>query len=253
MMCLMFLASFSAFASGGAEEETVQLGKEIMPKDTTKQRRLKNHLIAPKGEWQCGLSVMYADFSSADTEFMLVLQGLDARASMLRLSPEAAYTFADNHSVGVKFQYVNMNGMIDSATADIMGNLSLSVGSLNAFSRSLTASVFQRTYVGLDDRGRVGIFWDYILGVTRSRTQFDSGEPSDAYSVNKKIHLGFAPGIVYFPMNNVSVQASISLADLAYCNVSAYEGGELVGTRNTFKALASLNVLGLSFGLTVHF
>ena len=78
MMCLMFLASFSAFASGGAEEETVQLGKEIMPKDTTKQRRLKNHLIAPKGEWQCGLSVMYADFSSADTEFMLVLQGLDA-------------------------------------------------------------------------------------------------------------------------------------------------------------------------------
>ena len=78
-------------------------------------------------------------------------------------------------------------------------------------------------------------------------------DQSDAYSINKKIHLGFAPGIVYFPMNNVSVQASISLADLAYSNTSAYQDGNIVGTRNTFKALASLNILGLSFGLTVHF
>ena len=253
MMCLMILASSTAFASGGGEGEIIVLGKEIMPKDSTKHTRLKNHLIAPKGEWQCGLSVMYADFSSADTEFMLMLQGLDASASIFRLSPEAAYTFADNHAVGFKFQYVNMNGMVDSATADLLGNLSLSVGNLNAYSRALTASVFQRTYVGLDDRGRVGIFWDYILGVTRSRTQFSTSDQSDAYSINQKIHLGFAPGIVYFPMNNVSVQASVSLADLAYSNTSAYQNGNVVGTRNTFKALASLNILGLSFGLTVHF
>lgn len=253
MVCLMILASYSAYAYGSEDAETVVLGKEMMHKDTTKQRRLKNHLIAPKGEWQCGLSVMYADFSSADTEFMLMLQGLNASASMLRLAPEAAYTFKDNHAIGAKFQYTNMNGMIDSATADLLGNLSLTVGNISASSRSMTASVFQRTYVGLDNRGRVGVFWDYILGVTRSQTQFAAGEPSDAYTVNKKIHLGFAPGIVYFPMNNVSVQASISLADLAYCNVSAYQDGEIVGTRDTFKALASLNLLGLSFGVTVHF
>lgn len=246
-------ACVSAFAqSDGKERETIVLGGEIAPKDTSKVRRFKNHLIAPKGEWQCGLSVMYADFSSNNSEFMLLLQGVDANASMLRLAPEGAYTFADNHAVGARFQYTNINGMVDSATADLLGNLSMDVSGLNAQSRSMGGSVFQRTYVGLDRYGRVGIFWDYVLGYTRSKTQFYTGEASSAYSLNNKISLNFAPGIVYFPMNNVSIQVCISLAGLSYTNVKAYDGGQVAGSRQAWKAHASLSVLDLSFGLTVH-
>lgn len=245
-------AAATAYAQDTDAGGTIVLGKEIAPKDTTVQKRFKNHLIAPKGEWQCGISVMYADFSSADTEYMLLLNGVGADASMLRLAPEAAYTFADNHAIGAKFQYTNVNGMVDTATADLLGNFEITLENLHANTMSMGASVFQRTYVGLDNHGRVGIIMDYILGVTRSKSQFFTGDTSDAYSLTKKIHLGFAPGIVYFPMNNVSIQASISLADLSYSNISAYDGGEVVGTRHAWKALASLNLLGLSFGLTVH-
>lgn len=246
-------ASASAlFAQSEGESGTIVLGKEIMPKDTTRQYRFTNHLIVPKGSWQCGISVMYADFSSDNTEYMLMLQGLNADASMLRLAPEAAYAYSDNHAVGAKFQYTNLNGMMDSATADLLGNFSMTLENISAVSRSMSASVFHRTYVGLDNHGRVGIFWDYILGVSRTRTQFAVTEPSDAYSLTKKIHLAFAPGIVYFPMNNVSVQVGISLADLSYSNVAAYQDGQLVGERHAWKALASLNLLGLNFGLTVH-
>ncbi len=248
----MILAAFTSYAQS-EDMNTISLGEEIMPKDTTKQRRFKNRLIAPKGEWQCGLSVMYADFSSEDSDYMLVLQGIDASASMLRLAPEAAYTFADNHALGLRFQYSNVNGLVDTATADLLGNLSLSVDNLHAISRSFSASVFQRTYVGLDTYGRVGIFWDYILGVSRTRSQFYSGDASSAYSLKKKIHLGFAPGIVYFPMNNVSVQASLCLADLSYSNMTAYNDGNVVGVRNAWKAQASLNILDITLGLTVHF
>lgn len=246
-------ASASAlFAQSEGESGTIVLGKEIMPKDTTRQYRFTNHLIVPKGSWQCGISVMYADFSSDNTEYMLMLQGLNADASMLRLAPEAAYAYSDNHAVGAKFQYTNLNGMMDSATADLLGNFSMTLENISAVSRSMSASVFHRTYVGLDNHGRVGIFWDYILGVSRTRTQFAVTEPSDAYSLTKKIHLAFAPGIVYFPMNNVSVQVGISLADLSYSNVAAYQDGQLVGERHAWKALASLNLIGLNFGLTVH-
>ena len=252
VICLM-LASVPAFANTVAENVRPVLGKEIAPKDTTKQKRLRNHLIAPKGEWQCGLSVMYADFSTSDTEFMLLLQGVNASASMLRLAPEAAYTFADNHAVGLRIQYTNLSGGLDTATADLLGNLTMSIGDVNALSQSFTASVFQRTYVGLDNKGRVGIFWDYILGVTRTKTQMVTGDPSQTYSLKKKVHLGFAPGVVYFPMNNVSVQASISLADVSYGNITAYEEGQISGQRNTVKASAGIDLLGLNFGLTVHF
>lgn len=243
---------FSISGIAGNEKDRIVLGTEITPKDTTKEYRFKNRLIAPKGEWQCGISVMYADFSSADSDYMLLLQGVDASASMLRIAPEASYTFADNHAVGVRLQYTNLNGVVDAATADLLGNFSFTVENVEAYSRSMSGSVFQRTYVGLDRYGRVGLFWDYVLGYTRTKSQYLIGQDSSTFSIKNKIHLGFSPGIVYFPMNNVSIHASISLADISYTAVSAYEAGAIVGKRQAWKAQASLNVLNLNFGLTIH-
>lgn len=253
LFCLFILSAVSVSANpGSGDGDRIVLGKELTPKDTTEIRRFRNHLIAPKGEWQCGLSVMYADFSSANSEYMLLLQGLDANASMLRLSPAAAYTFADNHSIGARFQYTNVSGIVDTATADLLGNFNMTLEDISAYSRSMSGSVFQRTYIGLDKNGRIGIFWDYILGYARTKTQFMVGEGNPAFSINNKIYLGFSPGIVYFPMNNVSVHASISLADLSYSMISAYEADGLVGTRQAWRAQASLNILNINFGLTVH-
>ena len=249
----MIFAAAVTSSARTTDANTLVLGDEIVPKDTSSVTRFKNHLIAPKGEWQCGLSVMYADFSSDDSDYMLLLQGVDANASIFHLAPEAAYTFKENHALGVRFQYTNVNGTVDTATADLLGNLSMSVEDLNAFSRSLSASVFQRTYVGLDGQGRIGIFWDYVLGISRTVSQFYTGESSSAYSIKKQIHLGFSPGIVYFPMNNVSVQAGICLADLSYNTMAAYNEGSMIGVRDAWKAQVSLNILDICFGLTVHF
>ena len=245
MNCLLMAAVLPSYGQNDV------LGSEIMPKDTTKQHRFTNRLIAPKGGWQCGLSVMYADFNSADSDYMLMLQGLNARASMLKISPEAAYTFKPNHAVGVKFNYVKAGGMLDSATADLLGNMSLSVENLSATSVSMGGSVFQRTYVGIDKLGRFGIFWDYILGYARSTTQFDTAGDS-SYTVKEKGYIAFAPGIVYFPMNNVSIQANISIADISYADTTAYQDGNAVGTHKGWSARAGINLLNLSFGLTIH-
>lgn len=247
-LILTSIPSFGQSVIAGAESGV--LGSEITPKDTTKSRRFKNYLIAPKGEWQCGLSVMYADFDSDNTDYMLMLQGLTARASMLRIAPEAAYTYKNNHAIGMRFQYTKAGGMLDGLTADLLGNMNLPVQNIGASTLSMGASIFQRTYVGIDKRGRFGIFWDYVLGYNRSKTQMSSVEST--YSMKEKGYISFAPGVVYFPMNNISVQACISLAELSYNQVSAYENGIVTGTRTAWKAQASLNVLNLNFGLTIH-
>lgn len=253
-VCFMFVAAVPSIAqTDGSRNKELHLGSELVPKDTTGKVRFKNRLIAPKGEWQCGISVMYANFSTSDSEYMMLLQGVSANASMFRVAPQAAYTFANNHAVGVMFQYTNINGGVDTATADLLGNFEISVQDLNASSRGLSASVFQRTYWGLDKRGRVGIFWDYILGYTRKNVSFSSGGASAPYTITHKAHLGFAPGIVYYPMNNVSVQVCLCLADVSYNYVRAYEGKSVVGTRHAWKAQANINVLDLNFGLTIHF
>jgi hypothetical protein len=248
---LLVMAAVPSFGQSGNDGKSgVVLGSEIMPKDTTKARRFTNHLIAPKGGWQCGLTVMYADFNSENLDYMLVLQGLSAKASMFRIAPEAAYTFKDNHAIGLRFQYTKAGGVLDGLTADLLGNMELPVGNIGGTSLSMGANVFQRTYVGIDKRGRFGIFWDYILGYTRSKTQFSASEGT--YSLKEKGHLAFAPGVVYFPMNNLSIQACVSLAELSYNQVEAYESGVVTGTRAAWKAQANLNVLNLNFGLTIH-
>jgi hypothetical protein len=252
MACILVMSAVPALGQTDSGEETIVLGAEITPKDPAKQKRFTNRLIAPKGEWQCGMSVMYADFNSANSDYMLMLQGLDLRASMLKITPEAAYTFKNNHAVGVKFNYLKFGSMLDSATADLLGNMSLSVSDINAATNSMGGSVFQRTYIGIDKQGRFGIFWDYILGYTRAKTQFASGEASNSHTVKEKVYLAFSPGVIYFPMNNVSIHANISIADVSYATTKAYQNGNQVGMHKGWKAQAGLNLLNLSFGLAIH-
>ena len=252
MACILVMSAVPALGQTDSGEETIVLGAEITPKDPAKQKRFTNRLIAPKGEWQCGMSVMYADFNSANSDYMLMLQGLDLRASMLKITPEAAYTFKNNHAVGVKFNYLKFGGMLDLATADLLGNMSLSVSDINAATNSMGGSVFQRTYIGIDKQGRFGIFWDYILGYTRAKTQFASGEASNSHTVKEKVYLAFSPGVIYFPMNNVSIHANISIADVSYATTKAYQNGNQVGMHKGWKAQAGLNLLNLSFGLAIH-
>ena len=53
-------------------------------------------------------------------------------------------------------------------------------------------------------------------------------------------------------MNNVSIQVKLCLADLAYNNIKAFESNQVVGTRHAWKARASLNILDINLGLTIH-
>ena len=78
------------------------------------------------------------------------------------------------------------------------------------------------------------------------------GNPSSNYTTNDKFSLALSPGLVYFPMNNISVFLSLSLAEASYNYSRAYNEGVLTGARHKFKAQANVNLLSLNFGLAVH-
>ena len=233
--------------------QTIVLG-ESMRQDTTKysKRSLKSYVIVPKGEWQMGATIAYMDVSANDSEFMLILNDANTGASVLRLAPAVSYTYKDNQSVGFRFQYTSANCAVDAATLDLLGNFSAEVGDIHARTRSYGGHLYNRSYLGLDNRGRVGLFMDTSIGYTRSKTVAYMGDPSDSYAVNDKLSLNFSPGAVYFPMNNVSVHVALSLADLSYNRSVAYNDGEVSGTRNFFRAQTKLNLLAMNFGLSFH-
>lgn len=252
-VCLLTLAAVPASAqSSDGKSETLSLGDELVRRNPEKRRRITRRLIIPKGDWQTGLSVMYSDFNAANSDYMLLLEGMDAKASMFKISPEASIAVANNHALGVRFNYMRLAGGLDAASLDLLGNLSLSVGNVNAVSNSMGGSIYKRTYVGIDRQGRFGLFWDYILSYTRSKTQFSLSEDSASHTMKEKYSLAFAPGVIYFPMNNVSIHANISIVDLSHSITKAYVNDEFVGERDRRAANATLNVLNLCFGLAIH-
>lgn len=227
------------------------LGRRIQ-RDTTgiSKRSLRTHLIIPRHDWQIGMTASYVNLSADNSEYLLLLNNSNAYLSLARISVNGAYAYTDNHAVGVRLQYTNGNCSVDKATLDLLGNFSYDAGGIKAKTLSYSGSVFNRSYVGLDSRGRVGVFLDTGLGYTRSRSDINSS--SETYTVNNKVALTLSPGIVYFPMNTISVFAFISLADISYNNSKGYSGGEFTGERNFFRAQARLDLFSINFGLSVH-
>lgn len=255
-MLLMVLATVPSKAENKEKVKktrpTIVMGREIVKDSTKAARQLKTYVIIPKNEWQVGVQVAYSDISSNNSEYMLMLDGINASGSIFRITPIVGYSIKDNRSLGLRFQYTAANASIDKGTLDLLGNLSFDVNDIRAKSRTMGGQFYYRTYVGLDRRGRIGFFWDYVLGYSRTKTQFQFGSPTDAYSLSKKLSLGLAPGVVYFPMNNVSAHVSVGIADVSYNNVSAYQNGKVTGTRNYWKAQLKLNLLDINLGITIH-
>jgi len=250
----VFIVLAASFSLAAQETESngrkhIVLGERIQ-KDTTGRRSLKSYVIIPKGEVQIGASVAYADLSGDNSEFFLLLNDATAKASVLRLAPAVSYAYMDNQAIGARFQYTVAHCALDAATLDLLGNFDMTVNDLKASTRSYAGYVYNRSYVGLDNRGRVGIFIDAGVGYTWSQSIF--GNTPDCYSRAQKISLSMSPGFVYFPMNFVSCYASISLADVTYGMTKVYEAGEVIGSRNTLRAQAHLNLLALNFGIAIH-
>lgn len=230
---------------------TLVLGKRIA-RDTTgvSRRSLRTHLIVPKHDWQIGMAASYVNLSADNSEFLLLLDNSNAYLSLAKISLNGAYAYCDNHAVGIRLQYTNGSCAVDAATLDLLGNFSYDIKDIKAKTFSYSSSVFNRSYVGLDSRGRVGVFLDTGLGYTKSRS--DINMSAGTYTVNNKFSLSLSPGIVYFPMNTISVFAFISLADISYNNSKGYSNWTFTGERNFFRAQARLDLLSVSFGLSVH-
>lgn len=238
-------------ASVKKKKRPLVLGRRIQ-RDTTgiSRRSLRTHLIIPKHDWQIGMAASYVNLSADNSEYLLLLNNSNAYLSLARITVNGAYAYTDNHAVGVRVQYTNGNCTVDAATLDLLGNFSSDLKGIKAKTLSYSGGVFNRSYVGLDSRGRVGVFLDTGLGYTRSRS--DINYSSETYTVNNKIALSLSPGIVYFPMNTISVFAFISLADISYNKSKGYSGGELTGERSFFRAQARLDLFSINFGLSVH-
>ena len=236
--------------------QTIKLGEEMHSKrdSLNKKRGLSQHLIIPKGEWQLGAQISHVSMSSYNSEYMLLLKNINANGSMTKVAPFVAYSYRNNRSIGARFQYTSASGNIQEGDLDLLSDdLNFHVEDLRADMTSVQAAIYHRSYIGLDSKGRIGLFSDITLGYTSGKTKFIYNEDTkDAYTKTNQVKLSLHPGIVVFAMNNISPHVSMGIGGVSYNNTKYIKGDEIIGTRNFSKANFKLDILDISIGLSIH-
>ena len=261
----IFIASILLAVGATAQNDTgrdrqkrssIRLGAEIK-KDNLKKNRtraLSEHLIIPKGEWQLGAQISHVSLSSSNSEYMMLLKNVDANGSITKVAPFVAYSYHDNRSVGLKLQYTSAAGDVEKGDLDFLSDdLNFEIEDVHASMNSFQAAIYHRSYIGLDNRGLIGLFSDISLGYTNSKTVFTyNEETADTYARSNQLKLSLHPGIVIFAMNNVSTHISMGIGGVSFNNTKYIKVGETIGKRNYSKANFKLDVLDISIGVTIH-
>lgn len=217
-------------------------------------RHLEQRLFIGKGEVALGASFSYLDLSSSDSQFFMLLQDFNAYGKTFSVTPMVSYAIADNKAVGVQIKYSNADAVVSGADLSLLSDdLSLSLSDLQAHNNSIETAFFYRSCIGLDDKGRFGLFTDLELAYSHGKSLFSyAGNSLDSYTISDKVNFSIHPGLEVFVMNNVSVQVSIGIGGASYTSTRCIKAGEVVGRRDASTARFYLDITDIALGITFH-
>ncbi len=252
----MMTAAVDSYAQK-QKREPVKMGTMIRQKDSTKHegRQLDYRLFIPKGAKSVGMQFSYFDLTSTDSEFMMLVQNLNAYGTWFSVAPYVSYCLKDNQTVGMKIRYSSGQAGVDDADLSLLSDdLSVSISDIRASTHSFTSEIFHRSYIGLDRLGRFGLFNEFALQYSTSKTAFALDESNlDAYTLANKVKLAVRPGLEVFMMNNLSTQVCIGIGGISYTNTKYVKDGATLGTNNVSRARFMLDLMDISMGLALHF
>lgn len=234
--------------------EPVKMGVQLHESDTVKSRKLDQRLFVVKGDLGVGIQFSYLDMTSSDSEFMMLLQSFNAYGSVFSVAPFVSYAIKRNQSLGLRVKYLKADLGVTNADLSLLSDdLTLNLQDIRGHANSIQGILFYRTYIGLDNLGRFGLFNDLSLTYARSKTSFSYKDRDlGSYTISNRLKLGLHPGLEFFMMNNVSTHVSIGIGGVSYTNSKFYKDGAVSGTRNATKARFMLDITDISIGMTIH-
>ena len=252
--------SLSEMIRPASMEATSSQGRKarFMPMLNRIDREVERNKFVYKGEVMMGLTASYATLSSEDSDFLLILEHINAEGSVATIKPYVGYVYKDNRAVGVRFGYTHLRGDIGNLGFNLgeQNDLSGSIGDMSFDSDNFSFAIFHRSYLGIDPKGRFGVFGELEASVHTGSSRFSylSGqEHKSSNSDNVKFKLSFNPGVAVYIFPNVCGTLSFGLGGLQYAKVTQRnDAGEKVGSREASKLRFRLNLADINIGVTVH-
>ena len=157
--------------------------------------------------------------------------------------------------MGVKFGYNHTSGTLNNISLEI-DDIDFSLHDMKYAEDSYSFAIFHRSYVGLDNSRRFGLFNETSLGYNKGNSRFTrlyDGEVKSTEGVLHEITVGLNPGICVFIMENVSAEISFGVAGFKYRREKqTNELGEIGRSRNS-GANFKINILNINIGITACF
>lgn len=245
--------SGESVSSGG-----MRLKRRFLPTSRRIDREINKGRFVYKGETMLGLTISYGTLTSDDADMFPVFEHINLSGNILTVNPFMGYFYRDNNCFGIRFGYSRLSGTLDTFDVNLgdQNDLALDVPWLDMSSERFSLSLFHRSYVPLDERGRFGVFAELELS-------FSSGDNSFAYksgeqvkftnSENRTFKAWFNPGVAVYAFPNVCATLSFGLGGLKYASIRQFDDqGNEIGSRRHSTMKFRLNLADIRVGMTVH-
>ena len=243
-----------ALAAGRPEGES----HRFLPTRRRIDREIDKIKFAYKGEVVMGLTASYGTLSSDDTDYMIILDNINASGTVATVKPFLGYFYRDNNCIGIRFGYRHVGGSLNDVRFDLgeSNDISMDIPYLDMSSDNYSFGLFHRSYAGLDPKGRFGLFAEFELSFSTGTSDFayeSDGAIRRTYSDNTRVQLIFNPGAAVYIFPNVCATVSFGLGGVQYTSVTQKdEAGNKIGSRKASNMKFKLNIAAINIGMNIH-
>ncbi|MDR2912993.1 MAG: hypothetical protein LBV38_06895 [Alistipes sp.] len=227
----------------------------------------------PKGMWVAGIGGAYSRHDNNDYG-VFILDQLNSEGNTMTISPMLHYVFANNQSVGVRFQYRHSLFDMADATFHLTPELSSMLfgdeGLMYRYERdSFMGLLSYRYYVSIGSSRRLLFFNEVQAGFGGGSGREDSGLTDaggfkrSTWQKSLDFRLGFSPGATVFVTNHAAIELQIGLLGYEFqrltqeASTAATTPDEIgvppvKGSRITHNVSARFDILSVAFGATFY-
>ncbi len=191
------------------------LARRSLKEAPTEEKRGPDRLFMPKGDFSGGAQFFYVDLSSNDSEYLMLLEHLDANGTIMTFSPYLDYSYKNNRSVGVRAKYSSAKGGISNADSPMLSDdLAVSLNDILADSRTVQAEVIHTepmplwTRVAASESSPMSL-WD--IRYTSTSFSYNEAEPRTIYAIANRVKIAVHPGLMVFVTNSISTHVAIGI------------------------------------------
>ncbi len=218
--------------------------------------------IIPKGLWVVGLNGSYSQHDNKDYN-LLIVNDFNSKGHTINVGPMLHYVFANNQSIGVRFQYRRSWFKLDSIDLNL-GSLTDSdeplIDRYQYMNHNYMGFLSYRYYVPLGSSKRFVFFNEIQAGIGGGQQREDNGTADNGtdyktsvYQKSLNFKLGFVPGATVFITNSVAIEVQIGL--LGYEWKKFTQTGTNVAQdagRKTSNVSTRFDLLSIAFGMTFY-